>query len=106
MSIAITHGCGAAAKLFHTIDRVPAIDSASPDGLKAEKVEGDIVLEDVQFNYPSRPDVPILRGLSLKFRAGQTTALVGGSGSGKRFVPPFIPDIKPDSDDIVARSFR
>ncbi|CAF1450737.1 unnamed protein product [Rotaria sordida] len=33
--------------------------------------------------YPSRKDTPVLRNLSLIARAGQTTALVGSSGSGK-----------------------
>lgn len=39
--------------------------------------------EDVQFNYPSRPDVPVLKGLRLRARKGQTIALVGSSGCGK-----------------------
>lgn len=75
--IAIILGMGAAAKLFAVIDRVPAIDSASPNGLKPEKVSGDIVLENVHFSYPSRSDVTVLRGASFNFKAGKTTALVG-----------------------------
>lgn len=39
--------------------------------------------EDVKFNYPSRPDVPILQGLKLKVKKGETLALVGSSGCGK-----------------------
>lgn len=45
--------------------------------------EGYIEVEDVHFCYPTRPDVPVLQGLSLKIPAGKTTALVGASGSGK-----------------------
>ena len=37
----------------------------------------------VQFNYPSRPEVPILQGLDLKVSKGQTLALVDSSGCGK-----------------------
>src|SRR5277367_5630978 len=81
--LALSHGRAAAAKLFATIDRVPAIDSADPSGLKPEKIIGEITLEDVKFNYPSRPTVPVLCGLSLTFPAGRTAALVGASGSGK-----------------------
>ena len=38
---------------------------------------------DVTFTYDSRPDVQILNGLHATFKDGETTAIVGGSGSGK-----------------------
>jgi ATP-binding cassette subfamily B (MDR/TAP) protein 1 len=82
-ALAITNARGAAAKLYSTIDRIPDIDSANPGGLKPEKVEGNIVLEDVQFSYPSRPTIQVLKHLSISFAAGKTAALVGASGSGK-----------------------
>ncbi|KAL4062317.1 P-loop containing nucleoside triphosphate hydrolase protein [Scleroderma yunnanense] len=101
---AITQGCGAAAKLFATIELVPAIDSASLEGLQLENVVGEITLEDVRFTYPARPDVPILKGISLTFEAGKTAALVGASGSGKstivslveRFYDPLSGSVKLD----------
>ncbi len=91
-----------------TIDRVPAIDSADPSGLKPKDVVGEITLDNVQFNYPSRPSVPVLRGLSLAFPAGKTAALVGASGSGKstivalveRFYDPLEGSVKIDGVDI------
>ncbi|KAG2129495.1 P-loop containing nucleoside triphosphate hydrolase protein [Suillus clintonianus] len=105
---AITHGRGAAAKLYATIERIPAINSADPGGLKPEKVIGEITLEDVKFSYPSRPDVPILKGLSINFPAGKTAALVGASGSGKstivslieRFYDPSSGSVKLDGVDL------
>ncbi|KAG2338495.1 P-loop containing nucleoside triphosphate hydrolase protein [Suillus weaverae] len=105
---AITHGRGAAAKLYATIERTPAIDSADPGGLKPEKVIGEIAFEDVKFSYPSRSDVPILKGLSINFPAGKTAALVGASGSGKstivslieRFYDPSSGSVKLDGVDL------
>ncbi|XP_049348647.1 ABC transporter B family member 28 isoform X1 [Solanum verrucosum] len=47
---------------------------------------GDICLEDVDFSYPVRPDVEILRGLNLTLKCGTVTALVGPSGAGKSTV--------------------
>ncbi|CAF4227924.1 unnamed protein product, partial [Rotaria sordida] len=41
---------------------------------------GDVEFDNVNFVYPSRKDAPVLRGLSLIARTGQTTALVGSSG--------------------------
>lgn len=42
-----------------------------------------IEYDDVHFAYPTRPEVPILRGFRLAIEAGELCALVGGSGSGK-----------------------
>ena len=44
-------------------------------------VEGEVVFEDVTFEY--NPGVPVLKQVSFKAPAGTTTALVGSSGSGK-----------------------
>lgn len=106
--LAITHARGAAAKLYETIDRVPTIDSQSDAGLKPEKCIGEISLEHVKFNYPSRPNVPIVKDLSITFPAGQTIALVGASGSGKstvislveRFYDPLEGTVRLDGVDL------
>ncbi|KAF1759846.1 hypothetical protein GCK72_016313 [Caenorhabditis remanei] len=74
---------GAASSIYEVLDRKPVIDSSSPAGRKDMKIKGDITVENVHFTYPSRPDVPILRGMNLRVNAGQTVALVGSSGCGK-----------------------
>lgn len=48
-----------------------------------QKSEGDIVYENVRFEYPTRRDTPILHGLNLTIKKNTTVALVGPSGSGK-----------------------
>jgi ATP-binding cassette subfamily B (MDR/TAP) protein 1 len=111
---AISKAKAAAAKLFATIDRVPAIDSADKGGLKPETVEGDISFQDVKFHYPSRPGVPILKGLTTTFSAGNTVALVGASGSGKstvialveRFYDPTAGVVKLDGRDIKSLNLK
>ena len=45
---------------------------------------------DVMFNYPTRPDIPVLQGLSLEVKKGQTLALVGSSGCGKSTVVQLL----------------
>ncbi|EJU03193.1 multidrug resistance protein 1 [Dacryopinax primogenitus] len=105
---AVSHARGAAAKLFATIDRVPTIDSASTEGKKLDNVEGRISLQNVFFDYPSRPDVRILKDLTLHFQAGRTAALVGASGSGKstivalveRFYDPLQGSVQLDGHDL------
>ena len=44
---------------------------------------GVIKFQSVKFKYPSRPTVPVLRGLDIDIEPGQTVALVGSSGCGK-----------------------
>ncbi|KAJ8411657.1 hypothetical protein AAFF_G00164650 [Aldrovandia affinis] len=72
-----------ASHLFMLFDRVPAIDNESEEGEMPDHFDGNISFQDVKFNYPSRPDVPVLQGLSLQVKKGQTLALVGSSGCGK-----------------------
>lgn len=51
---------------------------------------GDITLENVNFAYPSRPELKILEGLNVTFPAGKVTAIVGPSGSGKSTIVGII----------------
>ena len=43
---------------------------------------GDLELQDLSFQYPSRPDKIVFENLNLKIEAGKTVALCGPSGAG------------------------
>lgn len=51
---------------------------------------GDLVLENVHFCYPLRPDLKILDGVDMTFPAGKMTAIVGPSGSGKSTIVSLL----------------
>ena len=73
---------GASSRLFEIIDRKPQIPL--DQGLTPEKpLIGKIQFDSVNFSYPSRPDLAVLKDLSLLVPADHVMAVVGGSGSGK-----------------------
>lgn len=49
-------------------------------------VRGELQLDNIRFQYPSRPDTSALDGFNLRVAPGETVALVGPSGAGKSTV--------------------
>jgi ATP-binding cassette, subfamily B (MDR/TAP), member 1 len=68
----ISKATSAASSFFEMID----LDIMDRGGLKDPEAssEGDITLQNVHFAYPTRPDIPILKGFNARFRKGKTTA--------------------------------
>lgn len=66
-----------------TVNRKSKIDSMSEEGLRPDRVVGEIRFRNVFFRYPNRPNLKILNGLNLFIRPGESNALVGQSGCGK-----------------------
>jgi len=79
---------GAAQRVFDLRAREPKLPLDPPVGLAAPTgdYEGTLRLEGVRFKYPARPDIEVLKGLSLEVPAGKVVALVGPSGNGKSTV--------------------
>jgi ATP-binding cassette subfamily B (MDR/TAP) protein 1 len=86
----VSKAIGAADDLFKSIDRESRIDSLSAEGTKPSECHGDLVLSNVEFAYPSRPNAQILKGLNLVIPANKTTAIVGPSGSGKSTIVGLV----------------
>lgn len=54
------------------------------------KCYGEISLHDVTFSYPSRPSIAVLEDVSVYLPAGETTFIVGASGSGKSTIAQLL----------------
>ena len=79
---------GGTARLFSLLSRRPSRPQSGP--LRPDTVHGEIQLKDVYFNYPSRPEVPVLQGLNLTIPPGEFLAVVGPSGMGKSTIGNLI----------------
>src|SRR5690554_1710591 len=99
---AFANAASAAATLFETIDRVSLINSLEDGGDQPESITGNLEFSGVNFAYPTRPGVQVLKEFSLQFPAGKTTALVGASGSGKSTIVGLLERwYTPDSGTIT-----
>ncbi|MBS0656822.1 MAG: ATP-binding cassette domain-containing protein [Verrucomicrobia bacterium] len=97
---------GATARVRELLDETPEAvlpaEYAQRPALSAEAVaapvaptgggraRGELEFDQIHFAYPGRPEVPVLRGLSLSARAGERIALVGPSGAGKSTVVSLL----------------
>ncbi|MFY9886779.1 MAG: ABC transporter ATP-binding protein, partial [Streptosporangiaceae bacterium] len=75
-------------RVYEVIDSRPVL-SEKPDATVLPAGSNEVELDDVHFGYV--PSEPVLRGLSLRVRPGETLALVGTSGSGKSTVSLLLP---------------
>src|SRR5215510_16222655 len=77
----LQHALAASERVFEVLDTVPDVydrpDVVTPD----VRVRGEVKFEQVTFHY--RPEVPVLKGLTVSVRPGKRVALVGPSGAGK-----------------------
>uniref|UniRef100_A0AC35TYI8 ABC transmembrane type-1 domain-containing protein n=1 Tax=Rhabditophanes sp. KR3021 TaxID=114890 RepID=A0AC35TYI8_9BILA len=93
---------GAASKAITVLNSKPHIDPYSEEGVKLHEVRGDILIKNVHFRYPSRKDVPILKGVSISIKAGERIGFCGTSGCGKStLINLLLRFYDPESGEIL-----
>ncbi|CAH8349320.1 unnamed protein product [Eruca vesicaria subsp. sativa] len=110
----LAKGSDAVGSVFAVLDRFTSIDPEDPDGYKPERLTGRVEFLDVDFSYPTRPDVMIFKDFSIDIDAGKSTAIVGPSGSGKstviglieRFYDPVKGVVRIDGRDLRSYNLR
>lgn len=60
------------------------------NGDHPKNLRGEIVFDNVHFNYPNRPDIGVLHGIHFKANAGEVVGLAGASGAGKSTIASLI----------------
>jgi len=110
MRVSIESGMVGVRMMFDLLDQ-PETLAEHPEPVTMPDGPGEIVFDHVHFGYG--PDRPVIRGMSLTFAAGKTTALVGPSGGGKstilnlilRLYDPESGAVRIDGQDIRAATF-
>ncbi|MCF8462160.1 MAG: ATP-binding cassette domain-containing protein [Flavobacteriales bacterium] len=97
----IQKAIGAAERILEIMDEDPEpYEAANPAKISA--ISGSLKFDNVQFRYPSRPDISVLNGVSFDAKQGETIALVGPSGSGKSTIASLVLRFyDPDSGSIT-----
>eukprot|EP01080_Neovahlkampfia_damariscottae_P010264 gene10264-2683_t len=93
-------------KIIAVIKRKPMIKFAGGTHPK-EDLKGHIILRNVNFAYPTRPDTRVMKNFNLEIHPGQQVALVGPSGSGKSTTVALLEKFyEPDSGEIVIDGYN
>ncbi|MDG1478747.1 MAG: ABC transporter transmembrane domain-containing protein [Myxococcota bacterium] len=78
---------GASERVFELMDRKATVTGGAH---RLAEIRGEVVLAELDFAYPTRPDMPVLQKLNLTLSPGEVVALVGHSGSGKSTVAALL----------------
>ena len=77
----LQHALAASERVFEVLDTIPDVLDRPGVTAPVARIRGEVRFEQVTFRY--RPDVPVLKGLTVSVRPGERVALVGPSGAGK-----------------------
>ncbi|MFJ9806946.1 ABC transporter ATP-binding protein [Streptomyces sp. NPDC101158] len=80
-------------RYFEVMDAAEETSADTGDEPRADRVADGVRFENVTFRYPDAPadSPPVLDGVDLHIRPGETMALVGATGSGKTTLTALVP---------------
>jgi len=76
-------------------------DIVTPENPVMEVKDGSVAFRDVLFRYNRTAEKPVLNHVNLRFEAGQTIGILGGTGSSKSSLVQLIPRLYDVSEGSV-----
>lgn len=87
----VQRAVGASERVLEILaERSEDVSIVEADNEIKQKIRGNLEFENVNFPYPSRKEIEVLKGVSFEARTGQKIAIVGPSGSGKSTMASLI----------------
>ncbi|PQA54060.1 ABC transporter ATP-binding protein [Siphonobacter curvatus] len=81
---------GASERILEILEEKSEVETEQTGALTKVDLEGTIEFRNVEFNYPSRPDIQVLKKINLQVHRGEKIALVGYSGAGKSTIVQLL----------------
>lgn len=82
---------GASERVLEILDeKSEAISTNAEKNITKQKIFGNLAFNNIEFAYPSRPEITVLKGISFEANAGEKIAIVGPSGAGKSTIAGLI----------------
>ena len=98
----IQKAIGATERIFEILDQTPEKIDLNFDKQTAIRFQGNVKFENVEFSYPARKEVMVLKGLTFEAKSGESIAIVGSSGAGKSTITQLLLRFyEPDAGEIL-----
>ena len=84
----IQKAIGATERVFELLEEKP--EKINSNAVATHKIKGEVIFKNVEFTYPSRKEIKVLKDVSFNAAFGQKIAVVGPSGAGKSTIAALL----------------